>query len=217
MDDGTSSEPLAPPTGLSAGMIQLMASAQMTAKKLSQGVKSRSNSDLRSEPHVISPPGAVEGETSNQGSSNRIPAVDAPQPEAPALSPQSSPGLSLASMTPGKTALLGGVVDFFGFKVLPLRVPGAFEYIHPKTGLRFQMGPIEVEDSELAAEERADQLPDLTLDAEGQEEQSSVNVLLYRPLSLGKAKLPAHLCDELMVPLFSKDAFVNQLWKSVNG
>lgn len=120
-------------------------------------------------------------------------------------------------MTPGKTALLGGVVDFFGFKVLPLRVPGAFEYIHPKTGLRFQMGPIEVEDSELAAEEHADGLPDLTLEGEGLEEHSSVHVLLYRPLNLGKAKLPAHLCDELMVPLFSKDAFVNQLWRSVNG
>ena len=113
-------------------------------------------------------------------------------------------------------------MDFFGFKVLPLRVPGAFEYIHPKTGLRFQMGPMEIEDSELAAEERiTDGMPDLTLDCgvqgEGQEEQSSVSVLLYRPMNLGKAKLPAHLREELMVPLFSKDAFVNQLWRSVNG
>ncbi len=64
---------------------------------------------------------------------------------------------------------------------------GNYEYIHAQSGLRFELGPMQVDDSELAAAE-----------AEGEEEEdgdgaSSVTVLLYRPISLGRTKLPGFL------------------------
>ena len=64
-----------------------------------------------------------------------------------------------------------------------------YEYSHPQTGLCFQLLPEMVEDSELAAEymrngEEVDQGVDGTM---------AVQVVAYRPVALGRAKLPPHL------------------------
>ena len=51
------------------------------------------------------------------------------------------------------------------------------------------------------------------LEVEGGAVSSTVTVLHYRPIALGAARLPVYLQDEIMVPLFSKQAFVNQVWR----
>ncbi len=76
----------------------------------------------------------------------------------------------------------------FGSSSLPPRPlqEGSYEYVHAQSGLRFEMGPLLVEDNELVA-----------VEGDGNEElgegATSVTVLLYRPISLGRAKLPGFL------------------------
>jgi hypothetical protein len=74
---------------------------------------------------------------------------------------------------------------------------GCYEYIHAQSGLRFQLGPMQLEDSELAADERMDEghTHEETQEEHeaGEDGASSVTVLLYRPITLGMAKLPRHL------------------------
>ena len=71
-----------------------------------------------------------------------------------------------------------------------------------------------VEDSELLAAEGEEDALDEEGPGQGDAEgavSSTVTVLHYRPISLGAARLPGYLQDEIMVPLFSKQAFVNQV------
>jgi hypothetical protein len=58
---------------------------------------------------------------------------------------------------------------------------GCYEYIHPESGLRFMLGPMpsgHLDDSELMDDE---------------EVVSGGPLMVYRPVSLGRARLPPHL------------------------
>jgi hypothetical protein len=94
------------------------------------------------------------------------------------------------------------VVSFFGFKVVPMMQNDWYEYIHPESGLRFQLGPsAALDDSELMEDE----------------EVASGPLLEYRPIALGKAKLPSYLREGIWMPATQKHVFVNRIWGAVNG
>ncbi|GAX73842.1 hypothetical protein CEUSTIGMA_g1292.t1 [Chlamydomonas eustigma] len=208
--------------GLSAGMMQLMMSAQATAGSLGNQAASRGSTRGAPAAAAASATAVEEGlqdsaqELSNQLSTNMgrpgslVVGGLSPKLASDMMNQRSNSKASTPGLTPRTKSLVGAVVNFFGFKVLPIKQEGSYEYVHPQSGLRFELGPIQVDDSELAAAE-----------GEGDEEvgegATSVTVLHYRPINIGKARLPKYLQEEIMVPLFSKQAFVNQLWSAVNG
>eukprot|EP00955_Chlamydomonas_euryale_P118740 366558-Chlamydomonas_euryale.AAC.1 len=106
--------------------------------------------------------------------------------------------------------------SLFGFTLASLPQDGAFEYQHLASGLRFTLSPEAIDDSELASPVGG--AGGHVADGEEREHAGcSVDVLVYRPVALGTARLPELLRDEVLVPHFSRNAFVNQLWAALNG
>lgn len=94
----------------------------------------------------------------------------------------------------GLHACMAGVPD-----VRPV-VPGAREYVHASSGMRFRLACETLEDAEIS--------------------ETPLDVLVFQPLSLGSVMeeaLPTHLRGEIMIPQQSEVAFVSQLLRAIRG